>query len=80
MCGTLAAQSTGERAAQMTPNAFHYVGVSSKNVTLGVPRLKKDIDVAAHIKATSLTVYLLPELAANAGKAEAVQTNSRAPP
>ena len=40
MCGTLAAQSISEPATQMTLNTFHYAGVSSKNVTLGVPRLK----------------------------------------
>ncbi|KAF4609278.1 DNA-directed RNA polymerase II subunit rpb1 [Pleurotus pulmonarius] len=34
MCGTLAAQSIGEPATQMTLNTFHYAGVSSKNVTL----------------------------------------------
>jgi len=34
MCGTLAAQSIGEPATQMTLNTFHYAGVSSKNVML----------------------------------------------
>ena len=29
----------------MTLNTFHYAGVSSKNVTLGVPRLKEIINV-----------------------------------
>ncbi|KAG1728120.1 hypothetical protein EDB19DRAFT_1913942 [Suillus lakei] len=43
MCGTLAAQSIGEPATQMTLNTFHYAGVSSKNVTLGVLRLKEII-------------------------------------
>lgn len=74
MSGALAAQSIGEPVTQMMLGTFHYAGVSSKNVTLGLPRLKKVINVAAHIKAPSLTVYLLPELAANAGKAKAVQT------
>ena len=36
---TLAAQSIGEPATQMTLNTFHYAGVSSKNVALGVLRL-----------------------------------------
>ncbi|TIC59840.1 beta and beta-prime subunits of DNA dependent RNA-polymerase [Wallemia mellicola] len=58
MCGTLAAQSIGEPATQMTLNTFHYAGVSSKNVTLGVPRLKEIINVATNIKTPSLTVYL----------------------
>lgn len=74
MSGALAVQSIGEPVTQMTLGTFHYAGVSCKNVTLGLPRLKKVINVAAHIKAPSLTVYLLPELAANAGKAKAVQT------
>ena len=41
MVGVLAAQSIGEPATQMTLNTFHFAGVSSKNVTLGVPRLKE---------------------------------------
>lgn len=58
MCGTLAAQSIGEPATQMTLNTFHYAGVSSKNVTLGVPRLKEILNVAKNIKTPSMTVYL----------------------
>ncbi len=38
MVGAMAAQSIGEPATQMTLNTFHFAGVSSKNVTLGVPR------------------------------------------
>jgi DNA-directed RNA polymerase II subunit RPB1 len=58
MVGTLAAQSIGEPATQMTLNTFHYAGVSSKNVTLGVPRLKEIINVAKNIKTPHLEVYL----------------------
>jgi RNA polymerase Rpb1, domain 5 len=46
MVGALAAQSLGEPATQMTLNTFHYAGVSAKNVTLGVPRLKEIINVS----------------------------------
>jgi DNA-directed RNA polymerase II subunit RPB1 len=63
MCGTLAAQSIGEPAIQMTLNTFHYAGVSSENVTLGVPRLKEIISVATNTKTPSLSVYLQPEIA-----------------
>ncbi|EGN92710.1 hypothetical protein SERLA73DRAFT_98944 [Serpula lacrymans var. lacrymans S7.3] len=63
MCGTLAAQSIGEPATQMTLNTFHYAGVSSKNVTLGVPRLKEIINVATNIKTPSLSVYLESDIA-----------------
>ncbi|KAK0546951.1 DNA-directed RNA polymerase II core subunit rpo21 [Tilletia horrida] len=58
MCGCLAAQSIGEPATQMTLNTFHYAGVSSKNVTLGVPRLKEIINCAENVKTPSLTVYM----------------------
>ncbi|KAH0590072.1 DNA-directed RNA polymerase II subunit rpb1 [Termitomyces sp. J132] len=73
MCGTLAAQSIGEPATQMTLNTFHYAGVSSKNVTLGVPRLKEIINVATNIKTPSLTVYLEPEIAQSSTLAKNVQ-------
>ena len=56
--GPLAAQSIGEPATQMTLNTFHYAGVSEKNVTLGVPRLKELIDVAKTIKTPLLTITL----------------------
>jgi DNA-directed RNA polymerase II subunit RPB1 len=73
MCGTLAAQSIGEPATQMTLNTFHYAGVSSKNVTLGVPRLKEIINVATNIKTPSLTVYLDPEISRSSELAKNVQ-------
>ncbi|KAI5288189.1 DNA-directed RNA polymerase II subunit rpb1, partial [Ascosphaera aggregata] len=65
MVGVLAAQSIGEPATQMTLNTFHFAGVSSKNVTLGVPRLKEILNVAKNIKTPSMTVYQVPELAGN---------------
>lgn len=57
MVGVLAAQSIGEPATQMTLNTFHFAGVSSKNVTLGVPRLKEILNIAANIKTPSMMVY-----------------------
>ncbi|KAH9949477.1 beta and beta-prime subunits of DNA dependent RNA-polymerase [Amylocystis lapponica] len=73
MCGTLAAQSIGEPATQMTLNTFHYAGVSSKNVTLGVPRLKEIINVATNVKTPSLSVYLDAEIATDIDLAKNVQ-------
>jgi len=61
--GAIAAQSMGEPATQMTLNTFHFAGVSSKNVTLGVPRLKEVINVAKTIKTPFLTIYTVPEVA-----------------
>lgn len=49
----------------MTLNTFHFAGVSSKNVTLGVPRLKEIINVAKNIKTPSMKIYLLPEFKQN---------------
>lgn len=72
MVGALAAQSLGEPATQMTLNTFHYAGVSAKNVTLGVPRLKEIINVSKKPKTPSLTVYLLGNAAKSAEKAKDV--------
>ncbi|KAL8765031.1 MAG: hypothetical protein Q9209_007757 [Squamulea sp. 1 TL-2023] len=57
MVGVLAAQSIGEPATQMTLNTFHFAGVASKNVTLGVPRLKEILNVAKDIKTPTMIVY-----------------------
>lgn len=61
MVGSVAAQSMGEPATQMTLNTFHSAGISSKNVTLGVPRLKEIINVAKNIKTPSLAIHLQQE-------------------
>lgn len=74
MVGVLAAQSIGEPATQMTLNTFHYAGVSSKNVTLGVPRLKEILNVAKNIKTPALTVYLQEEVASDIERAKVVQS------
>ena len=72
MVGAMAAQSIGEPATQMTLNTFHFAGVSSKNVTLGVPRLKEIINISKNPKAPSLTVFLQGNAARDAEKAKAV--------
>ena len=63
MVGTIAAQSIGEPATQMTLNTFHLAGVSS-NVTTDVPRLKEIINVAKSIRTPLMKVYLAPDSAA----------------
>ncbi|KAG2223050.1 hypothetical protein INT45_008251 [Circinella minor] len=75
MVGTIAAQSIGEPATQMTLNTFHYAGVSSKNVTLGVPRLKEIINVAKNIKTPRLEVWLDAERSRNIELAKEVQVS-----
>jgi DNA-directed RNA polymerase II subunit RPB1 len=75
MVGALAAQSLGEPATQMTLNTFHYAGVSAKNVTLGVPRLKEIINISKKPKTPSLTVYLIGQAARDAEKAKVREEN-----
>jgi DNA-directed RNA polymerase II subunit RPB1 len=72
MVGAMAAQSIGEPATQMTLNTFHFAGVSSKNVTLGVPRLKEIINISKKPKSPSLTVFLTGAAARDAEKAKNV--------
>lgn len=72
MVGVLAAQSIGEPATQMTLNTFHFAGVSAKNVTLGVPRLKEIINVAKTPKTPGLTIYLQEEVSGDKNVAEMV--------
>lgn len=55
--GSLAAQSIGEPTTQMTLNTFHLAGVSDKNVTLGIPRLRELLDISKNIKTPLMTVY-----------------------
>ncbi|CAF1395994.1 unnamed protein product, partial [Rotaria sordida] len=70
--GALAAQSLDKPATQMTLNTFHYAGVSDKNVTLSVPRLKEIINVSIKPKTRSLTVYLTGQATNNAEKCKQV--------
>jgi len=42
----------------MTLNTFHFAGVSAKNVTLGVPRIKEIINVSKSIKTPSVKIFL----------------------
>ncbi|EFX79682.1 hypothetical protein DAPPUDRAFT_52186, partial [Daphnia pulex] len=72
MVGALAAQSLGQPATQMTLNTFHFAGVSSKNVTLGVARLKEIINISKSPKSPSMTVFLRGEAATDAEKAREV--------
>jgi DNA-directed RNA polymerase II subunit RPB1 len=74
MVGVLAAQSIGEPATQMTLNTFHFAGVSAKNVTLGVPRLKEILNVSQNIKTPSMTVYQEPSKARDRESAKVLRS------
>ena len=58
--GSIAAQSISETLTQMTLNTFHFAGVSSQNITLGVPRIQEILSCTKSIKGPSMTVYLQP--------------------
>ncbi|CAF0768130.1 unnamed protein product [Didymodactylos carnosus] len=58
--GALCAQSIGEPATQMTLKTFHFAGVASMNITLGVPRIKEIIN-AVRIPSTPLITASLIE-------------------
>ena len=58
MVGAMAAQSIGEPATQMTLNTFHFAGVASMNITLGVPRIKEIINASKKISTPIITVCL----------------------
>lgn len=57
--GALCAQSIGEPGTQMTLKTFHFAGVASMNITLGVPRIKEIINASKNIryKRTSHVFY-----------------------
>ncbi|CAA6654834.1 unnamed protein product [Spirodela intermedia] len=52
-------QSIGEPGTQMTLKTFHFAGVASMNVTLGVPRIKEIINAAKNIKTPIITAALV---------------------
>ena len=54
--GAIGAQSLGEPGTQMTLKTFHFAGVASMNVTLGVPRIKEIINASKNISTPIMTV------------------------
>ena len=60
-CGAVAAQSIGEPATQMTLKTFHFAGVASMNVTLGVPRIKEIINAIKDISTPIIKAFLIDD-------------------
>ena len=56
--GALCAQSIGEPGTQMTLKTFHFAGVASMNITLGVPRIKEIINASKSISTPIITANL----------------------
>ncbi|KAH9853367.1 beta and beta-prime subunits of DNA dependent RNA-polymerase [Lenzites betulinus] len=57
--GAVGAQSIGEPGTQMTLKTFHFAGVASMNVTLGVPRIKEIINAAKAISTPVISCKLV---------------------
>ncbi|XP_048139479.1 DNA-directed RNA polymerase III subunit 1 isoform X2 [Rhodamnia argentea] len=56
--GAIGAHSIGEPGTQMTLKTFHFAGVASMNVTLGVPRIKEIINGTKKILTPIITAEL----------------------
>jgi DNA-directed RNA polymerase beta' subunit len=75
--GAVAAHSLGEPATQMTLKTFHFAGVASMNVTLGVPRIKEIMNASRVISTPIIEAALEnpdSEIAARAVKARIEKT------
>lgn len=57
--GAIAAQSIGEPGTQMTLKTFHFAGVASMDITLGVPRIKEIINATKNISTPIITAELM---------------------
>jgi len=57
--GAIGAQSIGEPGTQMTLKSFHFAGLASMNVTLGVPRIKEIINAAKTIATPIISCCLV---------------------
>lgn len=57
--GAIGAHSIGEPGTQMTLKTFHFAGVASMNVTLGVPRIKEIINASKVISTPIINSVLV---------------------
>ena len=57
--GAIGAHSIGEPGTQMTLKTFHFAGVASMNVTLGVPRIKEIINASKVISTPIINAILV---------------------
>ncbi|CAI5759212.1 unnamed protein product [Candida verbasci] len=75
--GAIGAQSIGEPGTQMTLKTFHFAGVASMNVTLGVPRIKEIINASKTISTPIINAVLVndnEEIAARVAKGRIEKT------
>jgi len=59
--GAVAGQSIGEPGTQMTLKTFHFAGVSSMNISLGIPRIKEIINYTQNMSTPIINAKLLNE-------------------
>ena len=59
--GAVAAQSLGEPTTQMTLKAFHFAGVGSVNITLGMPRITEIINNSQNISTPIIYANLIKD-------------------
>ncbi|KAI8613763.1 hypothetical protein BC830DRAFT_1130691 [Chytriomyces sp. MP71] len=71
--GAVGAQSIGEPGTQMTLKTFHFAGVASMNVTLGVPRIKEIINASKTINTPIIKAHLVEKTKADKRAALVVQ-------
>eukprot|EP00794_Sanderia_malayensis_P012251 gene12251-13513_t len=57
--GAVCAQSIGEPGTQMTLKTFHFAGVATMNITLGVPRIKEIINASKSISTPIISAPLM---------------------
>jgi DNA-directed RNA polymerase III subunit RPC1 len=75
--GAFGAQSIGEPGTQMTLKTFHFAGVASMNVTLGVPRIKEIINASRNIQTPLMLVELEESKGEVTGRAEDAEVRAR---
>jgi DNA-directed RNA polymerase III subunit RPC1 len=56
--GAIGGQSIGEPGTQMTLKTFHFAGMASMNITMGVPRIKEIINAAKAISTPAVFAKL----------------------
>ncbi|KAJ1969509.1 DNA-directed RNA polymerase III subunit C1 (rpo31) [Dimargaris xerosporica] len=66
--GALGAMSLGEPTTQMTLRTFHFSGVASMNVTMGVPRLKELMNASKNISTPIITCQLVDKKSETAAR------------
>ncbi|KAJ3236806.1 hypothetical protein HDU81_010375 [Chytriomyces hyalinus] len=71
--GAVGAQSIGEPGTQMTLKTFHFAGVASMNVTLGVPRIKEIINASKIINTPIIKAHLVDKTKDDKRAARVVQ-------